>query len=55
MDYKDYENKDTSQNFIMVGEAYDTPVDEQPSPPPQEEPVYYDPSQFQQKQKKKKK
>ena len=28
MDYKDYENQESSQNFVMVGEVYDTPGDD---------------------------
>ena len=68
MDYKEYENNESSQNFVMIGEVYDTPAEpaeanteasfhfeEQPSPPPQDEPIYYDPSQFYQEKQKKKK
>lgn len=65
MDYRDYEKNDNSEssqstpNFVMVGEAYETKeAPAEPEKPAAEEPVYYDPSMFQQeppKQKKKKK
>ena len=58
MDYRDYEKKDNTPNFVMVGEVYDTeekPAMEQVEEPVAEEPVYYDPSLFHQEPNKKKK
>ncbi|MBR3786520.1 MAG: trypsin-like peptidase domain-containing protein [Firmicutes bacterium] len=54
MDYRDYENNETNDstpNFVMVGDAYDTKeesVAEEPT-------VYYDPSAFREEAPKKKK
>ena len=68
MDYKEYENQESSQNFIMVGEVYDTKEDSAQTQSADgtasyanttasETTAYYDPAVFQQteaKQKKKK-
>ncbi len=63
MDNRDHRHDETSPNFIMVGEAYDTkppegpePVSKpEPDPAPQPQPNYYDPNLLGSKNKKRKK